>query len=619
MSAQDEMDGPGQIDPYHHLHDEAYERRFAKGYVGWRDMVFMGGRAAESLDGEWRFAIDPYDEGLRQKWYADAPAPVEAWPVPRDYDTNAEVTAPVPSCWNVLRREWTYLEGAAWYTRFFTHRTGADERIVLRVGAANYEARVFLNGIFVGAHRGGSTPFFIELTGHLVDGENRLQIQVDNRRRPDRVPMQHTDWFNYGGLYREVSLVRLPPVFIRDFGAALVPGSGGRRLRFDVTLSDPVDGTATIAVDGLIDALALPVSGGFGSIEVEASPALWSPDTPRLYAVTVRCGHDEIGDRVGFREISVDGRRILLNGEPIFLRGICVHEDDVALGKTTSEADLVRRFDHARALNCNFLRLAHYPHHERAAELADELGFLLWEEIPVYWAIAFEAADTFADADNQLREMVRRDRNRASVIIWGIGNENADTDPRHAFMSRLAATAREADGTRLVSAACLINRAHFRIEDRLAAHLDVIGLNEYFGWYEPSMEGLERLLANSDPDRPVIITETGADAVAGLRGPATTFFTEDCQEAVYRAQLTTLARAGYVQGVCPWILYDFRTERRQTVFQRGYNRKGLVAEDKTTRKRAFDVLAACWAERRRAENGGAGGQAPLATTNQGAS
>jgi beta-glucuronidase len=155
----------------------------------------------------------------------------------------------------------------------------------------------------------------------------------------------------------------------------------------------------------------------------------------------------------------------------------------------------------------------------------------------------------------------------------------------------LARTARAADPARLVGAACLINREQFRIEDRLTEHLDVIGVNEYFGWYEPDFAGLERLLQGSRPDKPVIISETGADALSGHRGAESELFTEDCQAHIYRRQIELLREAPYVCGMTPWLLYDFRSERRHTVFNRGYNRKGLIAEDKTTRKLAFQVLA----------------------------
>ena len=268
-----------------------------------------------------------------------------------------------------------------------------------------------------------------------------------------------------------------------------------------------------------------------------------------------------------------------------------MHEDDIALGRVTSEEDIRRRFEHARELGCNFLRLAHYPHHERVSEIADAVGLMLWEEIPVYWAIDFADPAVFADAENQLLELIRRDRNRASVIAWSVGNENADSDARLAFMGGLAEAARHADPTRLVTAACLVNPQTLRLEDRLADRLDVVGINEYFGWYERDFESLRTLLANARPGKPVIISETGAGAVAGLHGTADAPFTEERQAEFYRRQFAILGDFDWVRGASPWLLYDFRSERRKNAFQQGFNRKGLIAEDKQTKKAAFDVLA----------------------------
>lgn len=581
-----------EADPFAHLHDEAYATAFDGKRAGHEGMIAMGGRRRISLDGEWRFTPDLFDEGLRQHWYRDTPDPPEAWTRPRDYDGAAGTPTQVPSCWTMQRLEWRHFEGAAWYERDFAWPPALHgERLFLRIGAANYAARIFLNGQFLASHLGGSTPFFVELT-ETVQRQNRLLVQVDNRRDRRRVPMHHFDWFNHGGIYREVDLLAVPPVFIRQASLQLKPDGRFGTLCFDLTLSDPAGGTAEIRIPGLGLHATVPVSEGRASAEIPARPELWSPEHPVLYDVTITAGADRVAERIGFREIRAEGERILLNGAPLWLRGVCVHEDDAVLGKTVTDADLRRRIAHAKDLGANALRLAHYPHHERMAELADEAGLLLWSEIPVYWAIAFDDPATFADAQNQLRELIARDVNRASVIIWGVGNENADTDARFRFMSALAETARQADPTRLVGAACLINRERFEIADRLAAHLDVIGLNEYFGWYEPDFTGLERLLANSRPGKPVIISEVGADALAGHRGGTRELFTEDCQAEVFRRQLEIVGRAPYVQGFFPWLLYDYRTERRQTRFQRGWNRKGLIAEDKATKKAAFHLLAA---------------------------
>ncbi len=587
------MTGAETGDPFAHLHDEDYAQTFAQRLAMAPTLVTLAGRTTVSLNGEWRMTLDLFDEGLRQRWFALDETPPSQWTVPRDYEIEAGELVQVPSCWNILKPEWMYFEGAAWYTRWFDWQASdAEQRVILSFGGANYATSVFLNGVHVGGHRGGSTPFCIEVTESLKSGRNRLQVYVENRRQADRVPMHHIDWFNYGGLYREVALVPLPKIFIRRASASLI--AEGDHIRFEIELSDAVTAIAEVGIPEIGLAASIPVIAGKGHLLVDATVESWSPDSPRLYDILFRYAEDTVVERIGFRTIETRGTQILLNGKPVWLKGVCVHEDDLESGRASTEDDIRRRFRHARELGCNFLRLSHYPHHEMVARLADEDGFLLWAEVPVYWAIDFSNPGTLADARNQLSELILRDINRASVIIWGVGNENADTDARLAFMADLAATAKRLDPSRLTSAACLINRENFTIDDRLARHLDVIGLNEYFGWYEPDFSGLDQLLANSRPDKPVIISETGADAALGHRGTGRVLFTEDWQAEFYRQQFRRIAATPYVAGLAAWLLYDFRTERRQTIFQRGFNLKGLIGADKTTRKLAFEVLAECY-------------------------
>ena len=250
----------------------------------------------------------------------------------------------------------------------------------------------------------------------------------------------------------------------------------------------------------------------------------------------------------------------------------------------------------AKELGCNFMRVAHYPHSERMAQLADEMGLLLWEEIPVYWDIHFSSEDTYSDAENQLTELIKRDYNRASVIIWSVGNENPDTDERLKFMGGLARRAHSLDSTRLVSAACLVNTQKNAIEDRLEQYLDVIGLNEYCGWYTAEWSMLPELFRNSDPKKPVIITEFGADALPGHRGTITDKGTEDCQAYVYKKQIENIRCNSYIRGMTPWILHDFRCPRRTSWLQNYYNTKGLLSADKKHKKLAFYVLQAFYKE-----------------------
>jgi beta-glucuronidase len=581
------------LDPFHHLHDEDYLDGYDTPRIGADSLITLADRPRTSLCGPWHFTRDLFDEGLRQKWYQLEAVPATDWTHPRDYDPYSGETLDVPASWSTQTPEWRHFEGGGWYTRMLEHQPDPLRPLtLLSVGAANYQARLFVNGQFIGTHLGASTPFCVDLSKLLRPGANRLQIQVDNRRELDRVPMRHFDWFNHGGLYREIDLLHLPRVHISRAQADWSPAHG---LRVRVRLSQPIDAIAQCRIAALGIDLVVPLQAGEGEACVPCSPRLWSPEDPHLYEVRFSCLDDALTERIGMRHISTAGTQLLLNGRPLFLRGICVHEDDLLLGKVSTEVDVRRRLADARAMGCNFLRLSHYPHHEHVARLADEAGMLLWAEVPVYWAIDFTNPRTLEDARNQLSELVLRDINRASVIIWGVGNENADSDARLAFMRTLAETARALDPSRLVSAACLINRERFRIEDRLAEHLDVIGVNEYFGWYEPGFEGLRRLLANSEPDKPVMITETGADALAGHHGRPDELFTEECQARVLTAQVEISASAPYVCGIAPWLLYDFRSERRHTIFNKGFNRKGVIAEDKTTRKLGFHALAACYA------------------------
>lgn len=576
-----------------HLHIENYRDAYARPVLGADELFHARGRERVSLDGEWLFAVDPHEEALRQKWHRMPDLPHTEWTNPPDYTDAGAMRVNVPGCIELYDEKLYYYEGAGWFTKNFDFVPRDGERVMLRVGAAAYRAWVFLNGRFLGVHAGGSTPFCAELP-NLRAGRNRLQMLVDYSRRPENVPMNHTDWHNYGGVYRSVELFRLPATaYIADFRAFLVPGKMDA-VRFAVRLSEAVDGAARVDAPELGISVSVPVKGGVGTLDVAVEGknfTLWSPECPALYTVTAAFGADAVRDRVGFREVRVAGEKILLNGKPLWLRGISAHEEYPGLGKAATPGVIRDMLTHARELGCNFMRLAHYPHHEAVAELADELGIMLWEEIPVYWAIDFRSPAVYADAENQLRELIRRDINRASVIAWGVGNENEDSDARFRFMSDLVTAARAEDGTRLVGAACLVSDKTFTIEDRLCASLDIVGVNEYVGWYITDFANLDHLLAHSNPGKPVIITETGAGAVAGFHGDAAgEKFTEEYQAEFYRQQLSRLAKASYIQGITPWVLYDFRSERRINQFQRGYNRKGLIAADHRTKKMAFSVL-----------------------------
>ena len=575
---------------------EQYEREYYEKLTTADNMIYDRFREKESLNGLWKYAVDQYDTCIRQKWNEEVYYDAGGNTLPVDFSFDEWETMELPCSWNTVDRMYKIYDGSMVFTRKFIYsRENEGERVILRIGAANYICRVFLNRQYIGMHRGGSTPCCFDITEYLQH-DNRIILQVDSTRRNEQVPTANTDWFNYGGVYRDIDLIRVPAVHVRDFRVALEPDGTFHNIRARVDMSRPVSGEAVLTISELGIKQTFQVANGSGEILFEAAPELWSPENPRLYDVELSCCGDEVRDRVGFREIRVDGMDIVLNGKPVFLRGISCHEDSVEHGKALTDEERLENIRAAKELGCNFMRVAHYPHSERMAQLADEMGLLLWEEIPVYWDIHFSSEDTYSDAENQLTELIKRDYNRASVIVWSVGNENPDTDERLKFMGGLAQRAHSLDSTRLVSAACLVNTQKNAIEDRLEQYLDVIGLNEYCGWYTAEWSMLPELFRNSDPKKPVIITEFGADALPGHRGTITDKGTEDCQAYVYKKQIENIRCNSYIRGMTPWILHDFRCPRRTSWLQNYYNTKGLLSADKKHKKLAFYVLQAFYKE-----------------------
>lgn len=571
------------------IHLEDYTQQYEGKQANAGTMVFDGGRKRESLNGEWQYAVDQYDTCLRQKWFLERYYDENGYTVPLDYSFDEWPTMQLPACWNMVSREYLIYDGSMVFTRKFSYVKEGEESVILKIGAVNYLCRVFLNGEYVGMHRGGSTPAYWDITSYLKK-DNRILLAADSTRRAEQVPTENTDWFNYGGVYREIELIRVPKIHIKGFRIALAPDDTYENIQISVELSEAVSAMAQVEISELLIKQDILITEGVGKATIHATPQLWSPNNPKLYGVVVSCLTDRVSDRVGFRQIKVENGEIILNGKPLFLRGISCHEESVEHGRALTDEERIENILLAKELGCNFMRIAHYPHHENMAKLADQYGILLWEEIPVYWAIRFEREATYADAQNQLLELINRDFNRASVIIWSVGNENADTDERLRFMSGLAKCAHEADSTRLVSAACLVDSEKNMIADRLIDFLDIIGINEYCGWYTPDFNKLPQLLENSSPKKPVIITEFGADALPGHHGTVTDKGTEECQAYVYERQIETLRQIGYIKGMTPWILYDFRCPRRTSYIQKYYNRKGLCSADKKYRKPAFEVL-----------------------------
>jgi beta-glucuronidase len=565
-------------------------------------------RQSVNLNGDWHYIVDPYSTGLytfhhelRKDGFFLNGAPQPGSDHLVEYDFAKSPALKVPGDWNTQSPQLFYYEGLVWYERDFDFQPQAHRRTFLHIGAANYKAMIWINGQHLCDHEGGFTAFDCEATQQLHAGKNFIVVAVDDTRQSDGVPTATTDWFNYGGITRDAALVDVAESFIDDYDLHLdhertaVVGwvhVQDAHPRATVTVAIP---EANLSVTTQLD------SSGKGWIRIPATTLqLWSPEHPRLYRVEFSAGDDKLEDEIGFRTVEADGQNILLNGKPIFLRGVSIHaEAPFRGGRANNEKDVETLLGWAHELGCNYVRLAHYPHDQRMTRATDRMGILVWSEIPVYWAEDFADPAVLKKAQQQLDEEIRRDRNKASVVLWSIANETPNTSDRTRFLTTLAGNVRALDSSRLVTAALLVRTEgqNKYVDDPLGEALDVIGVNEYIGWYEQRPESADTTVWHIAYNKPMIMSEFGADAKAGLHGAKTERWTEEYQANVFQHQIGMLNRIPQLRGMSPWILVDFRSPRRMLPgVQDGFNLKGLIS-DQGKKKEAFFILQKAYLDR----------------------
>ena len=553
-----------------------------------------------SLNGEWNYIVDVQEEG-----YYDYRMKPMQWGFfqnakpqrPEDlieYDFDKSPTMQIPGDWNTQDERLFFYEGTVWFKKSFQAVPMQDYRTLLYFGAVNYDCHVWVNGKEVGHHVGGFTPFNYDISDLLIEGENTVIVRVDNKRHAEDVPTQIFDWWNYGGITRDVKLIKVPPVYLEDYNLQLT-SLEGRRLSFSVKLNKPeADHTVTLSIPELkVKKTIKTAADGTASVNMKAKPQLWCPENPKRYQVEISLDNSTICDSIGFRMIETRGKQILLNGQPIFLKGISIHEEKPnGGGRANSTEDAHTLLSWAKELGCNFVRLAHYPHNEYMVREAERMGILVWSEIPCYWTIAWKNPKTYENACNQLTDMISRDHNRANIIIWSIANETPHSAERDAFLSRLAKQARSLDSTRLISMAMEVTGASNyvnRLNDNMNEYVDVVSFNQYIGWYR-DVNDAPKMTWEIPYDKPVIISEFGGGAKYGYHGAKNQRWTEEFQENLYRENTAMLDKIDGLAGTTPWILKDFRSPRRVLPgIQDYYNRKGLFS-DKGEKKLAFYVL-----------------------------
>ncbi|MFN8495049.1 MAG: beta-glucuronidase [Caldilineaceae bacterium] len=575
------------------------------------------------LSGIWDFKIDPEGIGEQAGWFNGLTA---ARPIA------------VPGSWNEQYEDIFNYLGLAWYVkRTYAPAAWRGQRIFMRVGSACYLGTVYVNGVKVGAHEGGHLPFAFEITDLMRwDAENVIAISVENELQPTRVPSGNVasplgggmlasnlrttfDFFPFAGLHRPVVLYTVPQTYIED--VTVVTGLDGTTgsVQVQVKMNSAAEHGRLTLTDGDQTVTAgLDLAPGQATTTLVVPAAhLWSNTDPHLYTLTIDTDQDRYTLQVGIRTITVQGGQILLNGKPVKLNGFGRHEDFFASGKGLNLPLMVKDYQLMRWTGANSYRTSHYPYSEEEMQLADREGFLIIDEIPAV-SLQFEndenAAARLQVCLQQLNELITRDKNHASVVMWCVANEPLPAnlrienltakgeDPsiprgRH-FLETLLQRARTLDPTRLVTLAGVMGGPPEWMHE-----CDVICLNRYWGWYvmggdlpkafETQAQEFDAMWALFH--KPVIITEFGADTMAGMHGHPAVMWTEEYQAEYLRGHLAVAAGKAFVAGMQVWNFADFAAV--QSVMRvGGLNMKGVFTRARQP-KLAAHVLREFWAKK----------------------
>ena len=620
--------------------------------IGWID-----NREYLSLNGQWKYIVDPMNNGLPETsffgGFPENKTQKDGYEL-IEYNFDQADVINVPGAWNEQKDELFFYQGSIWLFKKFNFNIDPNKLNHLYIGASNFSTKIFLNGERVGQFNSGYTAFNFDISDYLIDGENVLLVQINANLSENSVPTKKTDWWPYGGLVGDVLIVNTPKIFIEN-AYVQISDLQKKQLNFRAKLNLNKNMNIKLIIDelNLQRSFTTNKNGEIDESIKFKSIDLWSPDNPKLYNVTVKIEGDEIVDQIGFREIKTKGKQIFLNGTPIKFKGISMHAEPIGeKGVAFSKAHFESLVTTSKELNINFIRAAHYPYTRHMAKVCDELGIMLWEEIPVYWNINWTNKQTKEDALNMLSNLVTRDWNRASVVVWSLGNETPFSKDRMTFMNDLKDRLGELDVSRLKSAAILSGDAQtfsklisiiakaglerkdltakerytfeeivksvpipvekllpfeININDPLANELDLIAYNEYFGWYYTSFfsaqigiresllreimfELMPSFIIRSEFNKPIHISEFGAGAKHSFK-KTNQVWSEEYQAKVYLKQLEMLKSNPQVQGISPWILKDFRSMMRPlNNVQDFYNRKGLIDEN-GNKKQAFSVLS----------------------------
>ncbi|UUF12479.1 MULTISPECIES: glycoside hydrolase family 2 protein [Flavobacterium] len=562
-------------------------------------MVNVQSRHLTSLNGKWNVLLDPGNIGGWKKFWIE-PKPQKKTDF-FEYSFNGAPELNVPGDFNSQLCELAFYEGSVWYKKTFHVSKKKESRQFLHFGAVNYIADVYLNEEKVGSHEGGFTPFQFEITDKIKEGNNILIVQVDNRRVGNGIPGYGYDWLNYGGITRDVNIIETQNTYIDDYSIQLKKGSLNNVLGWIQLNGEKTNQKIKVKIPELnIVYKTTTDDSGYAKIDFSSRFKLWSPENPKLYKVILESETDSIIDEIGFRSIEVEGSKILLNKKTIFIKAVNIHEENpLKKSRAYSLDDAKLLLNSAKELGCNLVRLAHYPHNENMIKEAEKMGLMIWNELPVYQNIQFSDSLVPKKMETMLKEMISRDKNRCGVVVWSLSNETYSSTPnRDKALLDLTEKCKAIDSTRLVTH--VINTQgytnnSFNVWDTLYNYSDLIAINEYVGWYVPWQgKPLEATWKVAFPNKPVFISEFGGEALFANKNVPTdqaSSWSEEYQQQIYKDQIEMFNTIPNLSGVCPWILYDYRSlGRMHPVYQKGYNRKGLISEN-GDKKKAWYIMS----------------------------
>ena len=538
-------------------------------------------RRTRFLNGQWDFAADPGRVGKAEGWAVHFPAHAR-----KMY---------VPSCWNNELGLFDY-EGVAWYRTTFTLPRRGHVRLVFH--AVMGEAEVYVDGKPAGSHYGSFTAFEVVLAD-LEAGAHTLTVRADNSHTPQTIPLERVDWHHYGGIIRPVELQELPDIYIERFRVKYDLDYRRRiaDVQADCSLRSLTDRDAKVqlALDcspggsaALVNDVFVPARGraetrfAFRMEDVR----LWEPGNASLYSFRLHTPEDDRTERIGFRKIEAANKTVLLNGRPVYFKGVNRHEEHPDWGFAFPPKLMQKDLDIIKLLGCNAVRGSHYPNSPYWLDLLDEQGILFWSEIPVWQFSARDMADAVLQerAVAMLREMIAEHYHHPSIVFWSVNNEcQTDTEEGLAFNTRLVNEVRALDDSRLVTFATARP-----LTDRTLALFDVIGINQYYGWYGGKTEEFADFLRKfaeyaremGAGDKPVVISEFGGAGIFGEVGwEENRMYSEDYQAKLLEEALTIFRSDPNVQGTFVWLFADIRTDTpRFRDRARGFNNKGLLNE-----------------------------------------